>query len=321
MISTLRWKIKFKYSDGNEDETKIYHEDKQAAYDLWNKNFEVISIEQDTDTSYVDFINRIIAKSELINRNSKNQIYKYPHNGSYILVKLYTDGIAYYDYCEYQRWDCKAPFNPITWIVSNPEKFCGLFDKDVPKLPQGYAVTPKEIKKMKVRKFYSKNNEVFWIDDLGYIYSADKIDLPNKHNKAEWEKFHDNENAVLVRYTFATSSNSYGNPETEWFESEEAFLQFCASENPNIPVVHLKSSYEILKIGYQKRKPEDRKSILRLPYINLDAELSYGSLPEDIALAWSKMCSKSWQGQIFDCYNFLCDVVKAYIDYSKRGIM
>lgn len=321
MISTLRWKIKFKYSDGSEDETKIYREDKQAAYDLWSKNFEVISIEQDTDTSYVDFINRIIAKSELINRNSKNQIYKYPHNGSYILVKLYTDGIAYYDYCEYQRWDCKVPFNPITWIVSNPEKFCGLFDKDVPKLPQGYAVTPKEIKKMKVRKFYNKNNEVLWIDDLGYIYSADKIDLPNKHNKAEWEKFHDSENAVLVRYTFATSSNSYGNPETEWFESEEAFLQFCASKKPNIPAVHLKSSYEILKIGYQKRKPEDRKSILRLPYINLDAELYYGSLPDDIALAWSKMCSKSWQGQIFDCYNFLCDVVKAYIDYSKRGIL
>lgn len=314
-----RWKIKFKYADGSEVETKIYYEDKQAAYDLWSKNFEVISIEQDTDTSYIDFINQIIAKSELISQNIKKQLYKYSHNGSYILVKLYTDGKAYYDYCEYQRWDCKAPFNPITWKISNPKEFCKLFEDDAVKLPQGYVVTPKEIKKMKAQKFYNKNGEVLWVDDLGYIYNADKFDLPNKGNKAEWEKFHDNENAVLVKYTFATSSNSYGNPETDWFESEEAFLQFCASENPNIPVVCLKSSYEILKIGYQKRKPEDRKSILRLPYINLDAELAYGSRPEDIALTWSKKCSKRWQNSRFYCYDFLCEVIKAYKEWRAKN--
>lgn len=312
-----RWKIKFKYADGSEGETKIYYEDKQAAYDLWNKNFEVISIEQDTDTSYIDFINQIIAKSELINQNIKKQLYKYWHNGSYILVRLYTDGKAYYDYCEYQRWDC-TPFNPITWTVSNPKEFCKLFEYDTVKLPQGYVVTPKEIKKMKAQKFYNKNGEVLWVDDLGYIYNADKADLPGKYNKAEWKKFHDNENAVLVNYTFATSSNSYGTSHTEWFESKEAFLRFCASES-SIPITHLKSSYEILKVGYQGKKPEDRRSILRLPYINLDAELAYGSHPEDIASTWSKMCSKRWQGSSFCCYDFLCEVVKVYKEWRAKN--
>lgn len=67
-----RWKIKFKYSDGIEEEVKLYYKDKQAAYNAWSKNFDVISVEQDTDTSYIDFINRIKDKSELIGKNDKN---------------------------------------------------------------------------------------------------------------------------------------------------------------------------------------------------------------------------------------------------------
>ena len=34
-----------------------------------------------------------------------------------------------------------------------------LFDKDVVKLPQGFVVTPKEIKKMKAKKFYNKGGK------------------------------------------------------------------------------------------------------------------------------------------------------------------
>lgn len=292
--------------------------DKQTAYNAWSKNFDVISVEQGTDTSYIDFINRIKDKSELIGKNDKKQFYKYPNNDSFILVRLYTDGEDYYDYCEFQRWDCRGLQNPISWVLSNPKDFCELFDKDVVKLPQGLVITPKEIKKMKAKKFYNKGSETLWVDSLGYIYSAKKIVLPNKYNKAEWERFHDNPNAVKVEYVLATPSNIYGNAKTEWFESKESFLQFYREEKEKVLSYATSPRYEIKKIGYKKIKPEDRKVILRLPYINLDMELAYCTSVEDIALSWSKMCDKSWQGRYFDCYDYLIDVVKHYKEWLSK---
>ena len=54
-----RWKIKFKCSNGSVSEIKIYNADKQKLYDRWSKDFEVVSIEQDTDVSHVRFIEQI----------------------------------------------------------------------------------------------------------------------------------------------------------------------------------------------------------------------------------------------------------------------
>lgn len=313
-----RWKIKFKYSDGSIEEVKLYGEDKQTMYDKWSKNFEVISVKQDTDTSYIDYINQIKNGSELIAQNSKKQIYKYPHNDSFILIKLYTDGDDYYDYCEYQRWDCRDLMNPISWTLSNPKEFCEWFGKPITELPQGCVVTPKEIKKIKAKRFYDREGEILWVDDLGYIYSAEKSAMPNKINKTEWEKFHDNPDAVLVNYVLATPDNSYGNSKIKWFESKETFLQFYQTEKAKVLPYATSPRYEIKKWGYRKVKPEDRKVILRLPYINLDEELTYGISPADIALSWSRMCDKKWQGSIFDCYSWLIDVVKHYKEWINK---
>lgn len=318
---TPRWKIKFKYADGSIEETKLYSESKQTAYDSWSKNFEIISIEQDTDTSYMNYINKIKDKSELISKNDKKQLYKYPNNDSFILVKLYTDGEDYYDYCEFQRWDCRGLQNPISFVLSNPKDFCELFDKYVIELPQGFVVTPKEIKKMKAKKFHNKDGEVLWVDDIGYIYSSNKFDLPNKNNKSEWERFRDNPNAVLVNYVLATPSNMYNPEHTKWFESEESFLQFYKEEKEKVPACATSPRYEIKKIGYRWIKPEDRKVILRLPYINLDMELAYGTSIADIALSWSKMCDKSWQYKYFDCfdcYDYLVNIVNNYKKWLSK---
>lgn len=315
---TPRWKIKFKYLDGSISETKLYYKDKQAAYDFWSKDFEIISIEQDTDTSHIAFINRIKGKSELISQNDKKQLYKYPHNNSFILVKFYADGDHYYDWCEFQRWDCKGLTNPILWTVSNPKDFCRLFDNTVEQLPQGFVVTPKEIKKMKAKKFYNKNGEVLWVDNLGYIYSADKANLPNKRNKAEWEQFHDNPNAVFVWYVLATVSNPYDNSTIEWFDSKESFLQFYQDRKAKVPSYCTSPRYEIKRTGYKLLNPADRQVILRLPYMNLDMELAYGTSINDIALSWSRMCHKSWQSSSFDCYGYLTDVVKNYKEWRQN---
>jgi hypothetical protein len=313
-----RWRIKFKYPDGNIEDVKLYGEDKQTMYDKWSKNFEVISIEQDTDMSYIEYINQIKSNLELIAKNDKKQIYKYPRNDSFILVKLYTDGEDFYDYCEYQRWDCRGLMNPIPWTLSNPKEFCEWFGRPAVELSQGFVVTPKEIKKMKAKRFYDKEGEILWVDDLGYIYSAEKAAMPNKINKTEWERFHDNPNAVLVSYVLATPDNICGQSKVKWFENKEVFLQFYQSEKAKVPSYATSPRYEIKKVGYRRVKPEDRKVILRLPYINLDGELMYGVSAEDIALSWSRMCDRKWQGSTFDSYGWLIDVVKHYKEWIDK---
>lgn len=142
--------------------------------------------------------------------------------------------------------------------------------------------------------------------------------MPNKNNKSEWERFHDNPNAVLVNYVLATPSNMYNPEHTKWFESEESFLQFYKEEKEKVPACATSPRYEIKKIGYRRIKPEDRKVILRLPYINLDGELMYGVSAEDIALSWSRMCDRKWQGSTFDSYGWLIDVVKHYKEWIKK---
>ena len=315
---TPRWKIKFKCSDDSISEIKIYNADKQKLYDRWSKDFEIVSIEQDTDTSYVRFIDQIKSKSELLESNDEKQIYRFPHNDSSIFIQFYTDGNEYYDYCQYQRWDCNGLIEPTLWAPCSPKRFCELFDKDVPYLPQGIVVTPKEIKKMKAKKFCTKGIDTLWVDDLGYIYSAEKATLPTKRSKTQWERFHDNPNAVLVRYVLATPLNIHGNAKTEWFESKESFMQFYEAEIKNVPGYCTTPSYDIIKVGYKKKKPEERKVILRLPYIDLDAELAYGTPVENIALSWSRMCDKSWRHRTFSCYNYLVDVVKKYKAYLNK---
>lgn len=171
---------------------------------------------------------------------------------------------------------------------------------------------------MKAKKFYNKDGEILWIDDLGYVYCADKLDMPNKHNKEEWEKFHNNEKSILVKYVLATPSNPYGNSKIEWFESKESFLQFYNSEKQNVLTYAVSPSYEILRNGYYKLKPEERKSVLRLPYINLDMELGYGTSVADIALSWSKMCNRSWQGNGFNIYDYLINIINNYQHWLSK---
>lgn len=105
---------------------------------------------------------------------------------------------------------------------------------------------------------------------------------------------------------------------TEWFESKESFLQFYREEKEKVLSYATSPRYEIKKIGYRLIKPEDRKVILRLPYINLDMELAYGTSVADIALSWSKMCDKSWQGKTLDCYDYLMNVVNNYKNWLSK---
>ena len=116
----------------------------------------------------------------------------------------------------------------------------------------------------------------------------------------------------------ATPDNIHVDSKIGWFESKEFFLRFFQTEKVKVPSYATSPRYKIKKVGYRKVKPEDRKVILRLPYINLDGELTHGIPATDIALSWSRMCDRKWQGRTLDCYSWLIDVVKHYKEWLNK---
>ncbi len=307
-----RWKCKTKkYGD-----ILIYAD----TLELAQKSLpEATEIEPYADMSYMQYINEIKSQSEFIRYdhrfNRNGEIYKYPHNGSYILVKMYTEKDEYYDFCEFQRWDCIGGIAPITWTMSEPAKFCNMFKNEDRNLPQGFVVTPRKIKKLKPTKFYNKNNQIYWVDSDGYFYLAYKYDMPNKHNKTEYERFKDNPNAVLIRFTSGIYSDNYS---IRWFDNIDSFKEYFQDlyrdRNPSFGNL----SYEIIKSGYNKKNPEDRKIILRLPYINIEAELALGTPTYVIALSWLKMCRGSWVSNSKYEYDWLEDIIIEYKKWLKE---
>lgn len=311
---TNRWWVKVPYG-----EMPIYAD---TIEDVKKSFRDAIEITPYTDMSFLEYIQRIKDKSQMVAHDYKGrEVYKFPHYASYILVKLSTDKDGdYYDFCEYQRWDCHGRMNPITWTMSNPKMFCDMFDnKPDEKLPQGFIVTPKEIKKLKPIKFYNKDGEIYWVDNLGYIYVADKTDMPNKKSKEEYQMFKDNSDAVLVSYAIATPDNIHNKKKCKWFESETAFMDFYNKEIKKIPSYCGSPWFEIRKRGYKKLHPDDRKVIFRLPYINLDAELSMRVPDIDIADGWAKMCHMRWFRYDFPLSDFLMKVIKQYKSYKNSN--
>lgn len=310
---TNRWLLKTPYG-----EIKIYADTIEKAKQIFPEATEITPY---TDMSYLEYIENIKSKSQLFGYDYKGrEVYKFFHNDSYILVRFSKDDDGdYYDFCEFQRWDCRGILNPIMWTMSNPTDFCYMFDNDdIVSLPQGIVVTPKEIKKLKATKFYNKNNYIYWFDKNGYFYAVEKYHMPNKYNKAEYEMFKGNENAVLVWHDIRTAQKTSGNIITKWYENEQAFNEYYSEAIKETPSYCQSPRYEIKRRGYKKLPPDERKIILRLPYINIDSELSLGTPDCDIVRSWSNMCDKSWQGRYLIIDDFLMKVLKAYKEYKSK---
>ena len=121
---TNRWLLKTPYG-----EIKIYADNVEKAKQIFP---EATEITQYTDMSYLECIDKIRSKSELIKYDYKGrEVYKFPHNDSFIIIKLSRDIDGdYYDFCdfhEFQRWECRGHIYPITWTMSNPTLFCDMF--------------------------------------------------------------------------------------------------------------------------------------------------------------------------------------------------
>lgn len=231
------------------------------------------------EENYQKYIDEIKSMSEFIGCDyAGRETYRIPVYQYYTLVKLLKDVDGEYaNKCMFQRWSAGS-IEPTLWTMLEPERFIDLFRNEFinSKLPQGYMMTPRELSKSRYKRFYNKNNIVCWQDDKGYIYMASKSDMPDKYKSEEYEKFKDNKEALLV---------SVFGDKTAWFNNEKELKDYLAEKKNPI--------YDIKKIGYTKKPPQDRKVVYRLPYLDLDMEIAEGNSDYKISSRLCKLCQDS----------------------------
>lgn len=288
---------------------KIYADTRDKVYSLFP---EALSVELYEDNSYLEIIDIIKSKAIKGYTDVKgNEVYHIPHLDSYIRVKLLQQDGVYLDSVMYQRWDMLGFQYPISWSMLSIKDFYDIFIDDPDKSEQLSVefVSMKHIKKIKATKICNKNNVVIWFDNDGYFYHVDKWFLPNKKWKEEYDHFHDNADAVLARLNF------YCDDTIRWYDSEEEMLKVFNEKKKDYPAAYATPRYEILKLGYKKLPPDDRKVILRLPYINLGKEFKLKTPKQHIVNYWSKMLFEYGHEMSED--EFLL-IINAYEEYINK---
>ena len=287
---------------------KIYADTRDKVYALFP---EALSVELYEDNSYLGIIDIIKSKAIKSYTDVKgNEVYHIPHLDSYIRAKLLQQDGEYLDSVMYQRWDMLGFQYPISWSMLSVKDFYDTFINEPDKLEQLPVefVSMKYIKKIKATKICNKNNVVIWFDNDGYLYHADKFFLPNKKRKEEYALFHDNGNAVLARLNF------YSDNTTRWYDNEEDMLKVFNEKKKDYPTWAATPKYEILQRGYKKLPPDDRRVILRLPYINLNKELKLKTPKQEIAYVWGKLLRMYGHEMSEDEFLLILNAYEEYIN-------
>lgn len=308
-----RWYVKISGYDGS---MKIYAETEERVRSMFH-NEKIESITPCQDFEYMQYIEKLVEQSKLIRTDNtahgSQEWYCVPFGAGYIRFRLGKDmNGGYYDLIEFQEWQLGKYMEPITFAVSNPKDFYLDYfsDKEIKSvLPDGY-ISAKELKKTKAKLISRKCGEKVWVDGDGYFYSCDDYSYPNKRNKEEYKKFHDNPNAVLIKY-WSKIRGSYTYT-IQWFSNLDEFLEFFAKIKEETPASFATPRYEVRKTGYTKLPPDERKVIYRYPYYDVDCELRHGKKPIQIAMAWNEMCNP-----IYIAYDYYTEIERMIIEYQK----
>lgn len=296
----------------------VYAKDEKSARQGWIDRDCIIS-EYD-DLKHIKLIEQIKGAAEFVGSsargNEQRELYKIPFWGGHILIKLSKDldDGHYYDLCRYQKIDSQMMI-PITWDLCDVQSFCtkfGIINSVVSK-EQGYVVTFEDIRRMKARRFYSKNGIVYWRDSDGYFYFASKCDLPRRENISEWSIFHDRPDAVLVDCRWGL----FHTRERRWWLNMEDFLRWYRDTAvPGTPSFSSAPEYNVIKTGYRKLSPEKRKVIFRLPYYPVDNE---NKSPERVAAVWNRQVNDNWFGNNSAIpERIITDMIKQWREYKEN---
>lgn len=314
-----RWYIKIEDCD---KPMKIYASTEDEAISKL-KPLVVESVEVYENYDFINYIKGITNLSTLIEdaktKYGYKEIWKFPYGAGAILVKLYKDNdCGYYDYLEYQEYSGGCFISPITFTLGSLKEFYDdyVMELQATLMSEGY-ITPKELKKTKAKVIGNIGDYKFWVDNCGYFYSAHRYYYPNKKNKAEYKEFCQDSNGVLVAHDFDFYfPDKKENKDCKWWHSLDEFLKWFNEKKKQIPKYYITPTYKIVTTAKLFLPPEERKTVYRYPYFNVDRELRHCKSLLEISHTWIKMCNPkcvdiNWQ-------DTLEEMIKKYIEWKDK---
>ena len=219
-------------------------------------------IELYEDNSFVNYIEKIMAMAE----DTSAKWWKIPYGCGYIAYRQFKDEDGWLDGGEYIRHDKHNYTQPILKTLTNPQSFYERFFEGVNDGEHGFArFTKRQFGKLKGKakpvKFCTIDGTTWYVDGYGNFFEHITWDT-NKKSIEEWNKFHDNPDAVWAQIWHGV----YGKYSLQWYNSMDEFMADFKAKAKNTPTWASTPRYEIKKIGYRKKHPYDRENYIRLPF-------------------------------------------------------
>lgn len=246
--------------------------------------------------------------------NPDDDIWKININGGIAVYRNFKDSDGnYLNGCEYMTQFNHETTYSILKTLSDPETFYKSYLERPSNDVSGFArFSKKQFTKLKPKpkKFGTVEGTQYYVDDLGNFYEYTPMGTA-KVELAQWERFHDNEKAVLV---FVYNCGLHNEKKLEWFDSMEHFKSWYKEFLAGHPSYAATPYYEIKRVGYKKLHPDDRLNYCRLPWYPVIKMIKDGYGNVQIA--------EGWRQEIEDakyCWaTFLEKMLNKYIEYQIK---
>lgn len=269
---------------------------------------------------------KICSNSEIIEIIKNNSIllytvgdeefFKLPHYAGYILIRLAKcDNNSYLNICKCQRHDIHSFIEPKMWAMVSLERFYNDILRDYQKERNTKCewISYKDLKRAKAKKINNRWLCHCWFDSNGVFYLSNYA-VPNK-KKIEYHKelIEASSTAVYVRYR--CSKGSY---KMNWFANVELAIQTYEKESREKynPLFTGNLEFKILKLGYNELHPMDKKYVIKLPYFNLEKEITkYSDMV--CVITWLRIIDNQKVGTGIT-ENTLLELISAYQKYKEK---
>lgn len=291
---------------------RLYFSSLEEAKSLYPESI----IEICEDTEYLKYIEKILKMSDELD----NGWWRIPYGCGFIMYRQFKDGNGeYIDGCEYIRYDRHSYTLPFMKNITDPKSFYNkFFDEDMVNGEHGFKrFTKREFGKLKGKskpvKFCKIEGTIWYIDGYGNFFEHDSY-YTCKKEVEQWEKFHDNKDAVLAKIWHGIHNEcSMG-----WYKSMDDFLKDFRDKSKLTPGFSATPRYEIIKVGYKKKHPYDRENYIRLPYYPITKVNEKERNIQQIVESWAR-CTKGISYYSRGMYCNFEKVIEKYFEWVDKS--
>lgn len=254
--------------------------------------------------------------------NPDDDIWKININGGIAVYRNFKDSNGnYLNSCEYMTQFNHETVYSILKTLSDPEAFYKSYLERPSNEVSGFArFNKKQFTKLKPKpkKFGTVEGTQYYVDDLGNFYEYTPMGTA-KVELAQWERFHDNKDAVLAHIF---NCGLHNEQTLKWFDNMEQFKAWVKELYDNQPTWAAMPHCEIVRIGYKAKHPDERENYIRIPWYPVDRMLKEGCSFNQIVEGWKEeLRGIEFFVEVFTrCgWNIIMEqVLNKYVAYKKK---